>query len=732
MSKISTEWVLKLFDRVSKPMKHISKSTDNATESGDRFGACLKRIRAIDFYAVGEGIQSLNEQLQQAIQPGVNFESELAEVSAITGVTGKALEDLGEKARESALQFGGSAADSLNTYKVLLSKLGPQLAKSPEMLEKMEHNVRILSKTMGGDTAAAVDALTTSLLQYNVNLDNPTQATKTMSDMMNVMAAGAQEGAAEVNSISQALRVSGVQLKQSNVSFVEANAAIQALAAGGKEGASAGTALRNVLAKMAGEDVIPKEAADKLRSLGVDMGVVSDTTLPFIARLKELKKAQGDATIIAQMFGIENASSAKILLQSIDAQTELQSKISGTNSATEQANVIMNTYAERMSRLNAWFKDLGISIFNSTKKMLPFIDVMGKVAFTGSQIGTVYNGLGPIFQGFNKRAIVPLKAQLNKLSLSSLRTSVGMRALGLSSIGASAGTWTLTGSIKALSAAIKSIPVVGWILAIIGALVTLFSYLWNNSEKFRGFIYGAWNVIKLVFTKIINFIKPILNFFITGFKTAFNSVWNTVKSVVLGIWNFISTTFTKIKTTISTVLTTIKTVFKTIFGGVYDAVVNVFKKIWKKVKHWMNKILSPLKKFGGWIRGLWEGLFGKDVTKQIGDAMQEGADRAHQEFSEKENQEDADQSPTISSFLKGSKTSTEQGSLIKTAVSGTKPAPTSSGISLSGAKSSTGTSNISMTINNYFTANENVNIKQLADKVAARISDVMQDALIAV
>ena len=35
-------------------------------------------------------------------------------------------------------------------------------------------------------------------------------------------------------------------------------------------------------------------------------------------RLRELKKAQGDATIMAQIFGVENAAAAQILLRSAD------------------------------------------------------------------------------------------------------------------------------------------------------------------------------------------------------------------------------------------------------------------------------------------------------------------------------------------------------------------------------------------------------------------------------
>lgn len=56
----------------------------------------------------------------------------------------------------------------------------------------------------------------------------------------------------------------------------------------------------------------------------------------------------------------------------------------------------------------------------------------------------------------------------------------------------------LTGGIRMLSAAIFSIPVVGWVLAGITALVALFTYFWEASEDFRGGMYGIWEVTKEV------------------------------------------------------------------------------------------------------------------------------------------------------------------------------------------------------------------------------------------
>ena len=128
------------------------------------------------------------------------------------------------------------------------------------------------------------------MLQFKVNLNAPIEAASEMERMMNVMAAGAQEGASEVVQTSQALVQAGGMAKLANVSFEETNSALQALAQGGKYGAEAGVGLRNVLIKMNAPSAISKQATELLASYGVNMKKVADASTPFAERLKELQK----------------------------------------------------------------------------------------------------------------------------------------------------------------------------------------------------------------------------------------------------------------------------------------------------------------------------------------------------------------------------------------------------------------------------------------------------------
>ena len=391
-------------------------------------------IKQIKFSSILDQVDRVVSGIQNIAAPGMQFASALADVSAITGVTGAALDDLSERARASALEFGGNASDSLSNYQTILSRLGPGIAEVPEALEAMEHQVRTLSKTMGGNAAAAVDALTTAALQFGIDLSDPITAAAEMDKMMNVMAAGSQKGAAEVPRIADALKVTGVAAKQMNVSFEESNAALQALAKGGKEGSEAGTALRNVLGKMAGVDVIPKEARDKLESLGVNYDIVSDKTRPFADRLRELSKAQSDATILAQVFGVENAAAANILLDSIDAQEEMTRAITDTNVAYEMAAVVMDSPAEKAERIKANIEDLKLTIFDATGGVLLYADALaetGKMLNNLAPLASIlYSGISTLIDA-KKRAALLTKIWSGSLGIQTIALKAATIATGI-------------------------------------------------------------------------------------------------------------------------------------------------------------------------------------------------------------------------------------------------------------------------------------------------------------
>jgi len=74
--------------------------------------------------AVSTGIGLLKDGVTAVFELGQGFETGLASLSAVTGATGAGLDDLGQRARDLAVQFGGSANDQLTVFQTTLSKIG--------------------------------------------------------------------------------------------------------------------------------------------------------------------------------------------------------------------------------------------------------------------------------------------------------------------------------------------------------------------------------------------------------------------------------------------------------------------------------------------------------------------------------------------------------------------------------------------------------------------------------
>lgn len=391
--KLNVQADAKDLDKIEKQIDDISKNSEinvkvNASGNGNFLSGFSSQFKEAQAQAkAGGGIfGSLASQLGSFATPagaataaigaltagltatftiGREFETNLQAVSAVTGVTGDGLKLLGDNAKDLAGRFGGDASTQLKSFQGILSRFGADLAKTPEQLAAVSENINILAKAGGLDAAQAMDTLTNSMLQFGVDVANPNEAAQESARYINVLAASAKVGAAEIPQVGEAVLVAGVAAKQANVSFEETNAAIQVLAAGGKVGAEAGTALRNVLGKIAGEDVIPKDALNKLKSLGVDMNKVSDTSIPLSERLVELGKASKDATAFAQVFGTENAAAASILANGANTIKDWTAQITGTNEANKQAAINMATLSETISRVSANIQNVAIDIYQA-------------------------------------------------------------------------------------------------------------------------------------------------------------------------------------------------------------------------------------------------------------------------------------------------------------------------------------------------------------------------------
>ncbi|MBQ3563261.1 MAG: phage tail tape measure protein [Clostridia bacterium] len=572
---------MQLFDYIFNVGGNYTATINGMTEATGDFSAKVESAnnwvgKLSSTLAVVDLARNAFEQIDSAVKTfnasGITLDSQMHDLSAVAGVVGEDLKKIEGYARESAKAFGTDAGVAVEGYKLLLSQLSPELGKFPEALQAMGNSIQVTSKLMGNDGVAAAEVLTTAMNQYGVSLDDPMEASRKMAEMMNVMAAAGQEGSAELPAIKVALEQCGMAAKAANVSFEETNAAIQVLDKAGKKGSEGGVALRNTLAILGQGRFLPKQTQEELAAAGIDVLKLADTSLSLKDRLDMLKPVLNDAALFSKLFGMENANAARALVQGSDELGRLTTAITGTASAEEQAAIVMDSYAERQARINQKIEDFKISLFQMTgdfgiwvgaamgiltplAQITPLLMAMGKMMswIKGLQWASMWSSIkGFLYASriqmlmMNRELITGQFASngflinITRATLAVVRFATvgilqalkGLGAFVLSLVTGGTASTTFAGiastsfatfktaavtACRAVGVAIKSIPVIGWIIAVISAIAALFAYFWDTSAKFRGVIKG------------------IGAFFVAIFK----GLWDVAKDVLGGIANAI-------------------------------------------------------------------------------------------------------------------------------------------------------------------------------------------------
>lgn len=384
--------------------------------------------------AVQAGFDILKQGFDAVITKGAEFQQNLAGLQAVTGVSSNDLKMFGERAKELAAQFGGEASTQVQSFQTILSKFGPDLAKTPEALGAVSENVNILAKAAGLDAKGAVDALSNSMLQFGVDASDPTKLAAESARFINVLAASAKVGAAEIPQVAEAVLQAGVAAKGANISFEETNAAIQALAVGGKVGSEAGIGLRNVIGNLI-KTTGPGEEA--LAGVGLSIQDLGKTLTEkgLSAALTQLQggidKLGSDAekaAFKATLFGTENASAAGILLQNAATIKDWTGQMTGTSEAIDQARINMATFSEFLSRAQATISNFGITVFQT------FSDAFALIADAVSgPVGDAFNTIGEYFQ--NMWAIAkPILALLGGILIGTIVVAIDLVAAAFKTV----------------------------------------------------------------------------------------------------------------------------------------------------------------------------------------------------------------------------------------------------------------------------------------------------------
>ena len=106
--------------------------SNNVTQLGNELRGAINVFnnfaeKIVAFNQMSQSIQNFRDNFSSAIQPGIALNTSLTDLSAIAGVAGDKLKEIEGYARDTAKTFGTDAASSVESYKLLLSQLNPEL-----------------------------------------------------------------------------------------------------------------------------------------------------------------------------------------------------------------------------------------------------------------------------------------------------------------------------------------------------------------------------------------------------------------------------------------------------------------------------------------------------------------------------------------------------------------------------------------------------------------------------
>lgn len=358
MAEVTANVKLKGVDEASPVFKAVARNIVAASKliqaQNNRFAESFKKIGEQNRWLV-RGLKYLSVAaaglatgaFYKTIQAGSDFGAQIADLSSITGIAGKDLDNLKVKALEFAKGAVVPASEVVEAFK-LVASANSDLVSDTNALGEVTKQVLLLSNASGVSLAESAEVATQAMNQFGVGAQDANR-------FVNVLAAGTKIGAAELGDVGQAIVKVGVAARQAGISFEQTNSAIQVLAQGGLKSAEAGTALRNVFNRL------QKQGNKEFNPAIVGL----DNALENLGK-KNLSTAQ-----LMKLFGEEAASAGAILIRERKRVADWTKEVTATSVANEQAEIRLNTFSKRAQRFGIIIQNSMIKIF---EKLLPKLE----------------------------------------------------------------------------------------------------------------------------------------------------------------------------------------------------------------------------------------------------------------------------------------------------------------------------------------------------------------------
>ena len=294
-------------DNYDKNLRKAEKSLKNFSKQGGLASKALGSLKGM--LAGGLAVAGVSTALGDIVQKTMEFEKAISSLSSLTGLVGDDLNYLRQQAIILGATTTQTATQVADAFKLIGSQQ-PQLLESKEALVAVTRSAITLAEASETDVPTAAKALSGALNQMGAGAEYA-------EEYINILAAASQKGSADIGYLNSAVEKSGGTANAVGIKFNELVAAIETIAPKVTNASEAGTQLKNIFLTL-------ESSADKnLKPSVVGLGGAIDN----------LAKQHLTAGEMAKMFGKENVNAALALTKSKDTYHDLETAITGTNTA---------------------------------------------------------------------------------------------------------------------------------------------------------------------------------------------------------------------------------------------------------------------------------------------------------------------------------------------------------------------------------------------------------------
>ena len=583
------------YDALQREIIETENELKRLEEQANQSATALQKISATGekLKDVGSNIEGVGKKLlpvtatvtalgTASVKTAADFEAAMSKVAAVSGASGKELEDLTAKAREmgSKTKFSASEAAEAMNYMAMAGW------KTEDMLSGIE-GVMNLAAASGEDLATTSDIVTDALTAFGLSAQDS-------GHFADVLAAASSNANTNVSMMGETFKYCAPIAGALGFSVEDTAEAIGLMANAGIKSTQAGTSLRTIMTNLSGE----------VKICGENIGEVTVATTNADGSMRDLSDILADCrTAFSGLSESEKAAAAESLvgknamsgfLALMNAGEGDIAKLSGAidncnGAAQSMADTMNNNLEGQLTILKSQLQELAISfgeiLLPAVKKIVGwvqgFIDVLNSlpdgVKETIVTVALIAAALGPVL-----------------IIIGKIITAVGtIMTIVPKVVGVIKAVKT---AFLALNATMLANPIV-LIIAAIVALVAAFIYLWNNCDEFRQFWIDLWESIKEIAVAVWEALKEFFAAAWEFIKTTAETVWNGLASFFTGLWEGIKNTFTTVVNVISNFLSTMWNTIKSVAETIWNAISTFFTTIWNGIKTVVTTVVMAISTF---------------------------------------------------------------------------------------------------------------------------------------